>query len=67
MSETGMNFAADLVRLIKEEFGDYFVICVAGEYFVVVVLVGCFPLFRNVGWGVGGLELNNYDIRCDCE
>ncbi|XP_076451648.1 methylenetetrahydrofolate reductase (NADPH)-like [Babylonia areolata] len=30
MSETGMNYATDLVKLIKEEFGDYFVICVAG-------------------------------------
>ncbi|KAK7094019.1 methylenetetrahydrofolate reductase (NADPH)-like [Littorina saxatilis] len=30
MSETGMNYATDLVRLIKEEFDDYFVICVAG-------------------------------------
>ncbi|KAK7482502.1 hypothetical protein BaRGS_00026213 [Batillaria attramentaria] len=28
--EGGMNYATDLVRLIKEEFGDYFVICVAG-------------------------------------
>lgn len=30
MSETGMNYATDLVKLIKQEFGDYFVICVAG-------------------------------------
>ncbi|XP_059172840.1 methylenetetrahydrofolate reductase (NADPH)-like [Physella acuta] len=26
----GINYAADLVRLIKQEFGDHFVICVAG-------------------------------------
>lgn len=30
MVEGEMNFATDLVRLIKEEFGDYFVVCVAG-------------------------------------
>ena len=64
MSETGMNFAAGLVRLIKEEFGDYFVICVAGEYFVVVVWLVVFP---SLEMGGGGLELNNYDIRCDCK
>ncbi|XP_045163409.2 methylenetetrahydrofolate reductase (NADPH)-like [Mercenaria mercenaria] len=28
--EGGLNYASDLVRLIREEFGDYFVICVAG-------------------------------------
>lgn len=26
----GLNFASDLVKLIRKEFGDYFVICVAG-------------------------------------
>ncbi|RUS69245.1 hypothetical protein EGW08_022995, partial [Elysia chlorotica] len=29
-TEGGLDYAVDLVRLIKEEFGDYFVICVAG-------------------------------------
>ncbi|ESO95781.1 hypothetical protein LOTGIDRAFT_214878 [Lottia gigantea] len=28
--EGGLNYATDLVKLIKEEHGDYFVICVAG-------------------------------------
>ncbi|KAK6177251.1 hypothetical protein SNE40_015386 [Patella caerulea] len=28
--EGGLNYATDLVRLIKQEHGDYFVICVAG-------------------------------------
>lgn len=29
-SDTGLNYAVDLVKLIKKEFGDYFVIGVAG-------------------------------------
>ncbi|KAK3727352.1 hypothetical protein RRG08_018336 [Elysia crispata] len=29
-TEGGLDYAVDLVKLIKEEFGDYFVICVAG-------------------------------------
>ena len=29
--EDGFNYATDLVRFIREEFGDYFVICVAGN------------------------------------
>ncbi|XP_064610960.1 methylenetetrahydrofolate reductase (NADPH)-like [Liolophura sinensis] len=29
-SENGLNYACDLVRLIREEYGDYFVIAVAG-------------------------------------
>ena len=29
--EEGFNYGTDLVRLIREEFGDYFCICVAGE------------------------------------
>ncbi|XP_035828034.1 methylenetetrahydrofolate reductase [Aplysia californica] len=28
--EGGLNYSTDLVRLIKQEFGDHFVICVAG-------------------------------------
>lgn len=28
--EGGLNYASDLVKLIRKEFGDYFVICVAG-------------------------------------
>lgn len=42
MSETGMNFATDLVKLIKEEFGNYFVICVAGQsiFFTVFFIPG---------------------------
>ncbi|XP_060578071.1 methylenetetrahydrofolate reductase (NADPH)-like [Ruditapes philippinarum] len=28
--EGGLNYASDLVSLIRQEFGDYFVICVAG-------------------------------------
>ena len=31
MSETGFNYATDLVKHIRKEFGDYFVICVAGK------------------------------------
>ena len=31
-TEGGLDYAVDLVKLIKEEFGDYFVICVAGKY-----------------------------------
>lgn len=30
--EGGLNHAVDMVRLIREEFGDYFVICVAGRF-----------------------------------
>ena len=30
-SPDGFNYASDLVRHVREEFGDYFVICVAGE------------------------------------
>ena len=29
--EGGFNYGTDLVKLIREEFGDYFCICVAGE------------------------------------
>lgn len=29
-TEGGLNYATDLVKLIREEFGDHFVICVAG-------------------------------------
>lgn len=29
-SEDGFNYATDLVKHIRKEFGDYFVICVAG-------------------------------------
>ena len=27
----GFNYATDLVKHIKKEFGDYFVLCVAGK------------------------------------
>lgn len=30
--EGGFSYAADLVRHIRSEFGDYFDICVAGEW-----------------------------------
>lgn len=30
LSEDGFNYATDLVKHIKKEFGDYFVTCVAG-------------------------------------
>lgn len=30
--EGRLNYASDLVKLIREEFGDYFVICVAGRH-----------------------------------
>ena len=30
--EGGFNYGTDLVKLIREEFGDYFCICVAGEW-----------------------------------
>jgi hypothetical protein len=30
--EGGFNYAADLVKHIRSEFGDYFDICVAGEW-----------------------------------
>lgn len=30
-TEGGLNYATDLVKLIREEFGDHFVICVAGN------------------------------------
>lgn len=30
IQENGFNYATDLVRFIREEYGDYFVICVAG-------------------------------------
>ena len=30
--EEGFNYGTDLVKLIREEFGDYFCICVAGEW-----------------------------------
>lgn len=32
-NKLGIKYAADLVRLIRKEFGDYFVICVAGKNF----------------------------------
>ncbi len=54
-SEDGFNYATDLVRHIRQEFGDYFVICVAGttyfcfksslkagEFFSVKVCKSCF-------------------------
>ncbi len=31
-SENDFNYAVDLVRHIREEFGDYFTIAVAGEF-----------------------------------
>lgn len=31
-AEGGFNFATDLVKHIRSEFGDYFDICVAGEW-----------------------------------
>ena len=30
--EDGFNYGVDLVKFIKKEFGDYFCICVAGEW-----------------------------------
>ena len=27
----GLNYATDLVKLIKEEYGDHFTVCVAGK------------------------------------
>ena len=33
-TEGGLDYAVDLVKLIKEEFGDYFVICVAGRLYL---------------------------------
>ncbi len=31
--EGGFGHAADLVRYIRQQYGDYFGICVAGEFF----------------------------------
>lgn len=37
-SENGLNYACDLVRLIREEYGDYFVIAVAGKVMCHILL-----------------------------
>ena len=39
--EGGFNYGTDLVRLIREEFGDYFCICVAGERHAVNICSCC--------------------------
>lgn len=41
----GLNYASDLVALIRKEYGDYFVICVAGMS-VCYVAVGKGKLLR---------------------
>ena len=30
VSDRGINYGTEMVQLIRQEFGDYFVICVAG-------------------------------------
>ena len=40
----GFNYATDLVRHIREEFGNYFVICVAGMFNMTVIY------FVNNNW-----------------
>ena len=40
--EGGLNYASDLVALIRKEFGDYFVICVAGMFYAVTRLLTLF-------------------------
>lgn len=32
VNSNGLNYGSDLVRLIRDEYGEYFTICVAGRY-----------------------------------